>query len=183
MPEQNREPNTRLGVPIGVRGTVRLQVGPDRSDAGGNFGDFYRAEYARAVRFAWLLTGTSSVAEDIVQEAFISTGRNFQALDRPVQYLNVAIVNRTKTWHRDERRNRLKMERLAHRQEVALPPEDADLLDIVGKLPHRQKVAIVTRYWCGWSESEIAQALGCRPGTVKSLASRALSRLQREVGT
>jgi DNA-directed RNA polymerase specialized sigma24 family protein len=40
---------------------------------------------------------------------------------------------------------------------------------------------IVTRYWAGWSEAEIAEALGCRPGTVKSLASRALDRLRKEV--
>ena len=40
---------------------------------------------------------------------------------------------------------------------------------------------IVARYWGGWSEAEIARALGCRPGTVKSLASRALDRLRGEV--
>jgi DNA-directed RNA polymerase specialized sigma24 family protein len=40
---------------------------------------------------------------------------------------------------------------------------------------------IVTRYWLGWSEAEIAQALNCRPGTVKSLASRALSQLRQEI--
>jgi len=40
---------------------------------------------------------------------------------------------------------------------------------------------IVGRYWGGWSEAEIANSLGCRPGTVKSLASRALNRLRREV--
>ena len=35
------------------------------------------------------------------------------------------------------------------------------------------------RYWADWSEAEIAEALGCRPGTVKTLASRGLERLPR----
>jgi DNA-directed RNA polymerase specialized sigma24 family protein len=43
-------------------------------------------------------------------------------------------------------------------------------------------VVIVARYWLGWSEAEIARALDCRPGTVKSLASRALAQLRQEVG-
>jgi DNA-directed RNA polymerase specialized sigma24 family protein len=33
----------------------------------------------------------------------------------------------------------------------------------------------------GWSEREIAQMLGCRKATVKSLASRALERLRQEI--
>ena len=71
--------------------------------------------------------------------------------------------------------------RLATRGEVALPRADAELFDIVKKLPYRQRAVIVTHYWCGWSEAEIALALRCWPGTVKSLASRALARLQQEV--
>lgn len=60
-------------------------------------------------------------------------------------------------------------------------PPDAELFDVVGALPYRQRVVIVARYWLGWSELEIAQALDCRPGTVKSLASRALAQLRQEV--
>ena len=75
----------------------------------------------------------------------------------------------------------LKAVRLS-REYGALTPADADLFDLVGTLPYRQRVVIVARYWGGWSEAEIAQVLGCRPGTVKSLASRALTQLRQEVG-
>ena len=67
------------------------------------------------------------------------------------------------------------------REYDTLTPADADLFDLVGTLPYRQRVVIVARYWGGWSEAEIAQILGCRPGTVKSLASRALTQLRQEV--
>ena len=40
---------------------------------------------------------------------------------------------------------------------------------------------LVLRYWSGLSEAEIATALDCRPGTVKSRATRALAAL-RESG-
>jgi DNA-directed RNA polymerase specialized sigma24 family protein len=41
---------------------------------------------------------------------------------------------------------------------------------------------VVLRYYADLSEAEIAQALDCRPGTVKSLSSRALAALSKEVG-
>lgn len=66
-----------------------------------DFEAFYREQFDRAVRFAWLLTGSPSVAEDIAQDAFISVGRQFGHLDQPVWYLNRTIVNRAKTWQRD----------------------------------------------------------------------------------
>jgi DNA-directed RNA polymerase specialized sigma24 family protein len=40
---------------------------------------------------------------------------------------------------------------------------------------------IVLRYWLDLSERDIADHLDCRPGTVKSLLSRALDNLRKEV--
>ena len=57
-----------------------------------------------------------------------------------------------------------------------------ELLALVDELPYRQKTVLVLRYYCDSSEAEIAAALGCRPGTVKSLAARGLAQL-REVIT
>jgi RNA polymerase sigma factor (sigma-70 family) len=48
-------------------------------------------------------------------------------------------------------------------------------------LPYRQRAALVLRYHADLSEAEIAQALDCRAGTVKSLTSRALARLHKEI--
>jgi RNA polymerase sigma factor (sigma-70 family) len=55
------------------------------------------------------------------------------------------------------------------------------LFDVVGRLPARQRAVIVMRYFEDLSEAEIAEALGCRPGTVKSLAARALQTLRTEL--
>ncbi|MCB0969033.1 MAG: sigma-70 family RNA polymerase sigma factor, partial [Ilumatobacter sp.] len=49
------------------------------------------------------------------------------------------------------------------------------------RLPHDQRAVVVLRYWLGLSESEIADALDCRPGTVKSRHARALRTLLKEL--
>ncbi len=59
------------------------------------------------------------------------------------------------------------------------PPQEP-LVDALATLNERQRVAVVLRYYEDLSEAEIAVALGCRPGTVKSLLHRGLSQL-REV--
>jgi RNA polymerase sigma factor (sigma-70 family) len=55
-----------------------------------------------------------------------------------------------------------------------------DLLERIDRLPYRQRAVLVLRYFEDLSEAEIADVLGCRPGTVKSTASRALTRLREE---
>jgi RNA polymerase sigma factor (sigma-70 family) len=144
------------------------------------FADFYRREYDRAVRFAWLLTGSLSAAEDAVQDAMTGVYRAFERVQSPAAYLRRAVVNAARSRQRDERRDRERALSVG-REPALVPGEDAELLELISGLPYRQRVVIVGRYWGGWSEREIAGVLGCRPGTVKSLASRALNRLRKEV--
>ena len=160
-------------------GVKSAQLPNPRELSGGTFAAFYGREYDRAVRLAWLLTGSLTAAEDVVQDAMTGVYRAFDRLDSPQAYLRRAVVNRAKSRGRADRR---------HREEVALVEEqprldsaDSELLTLISRLPYRQRVVIITRYWGDWSEREIAAALGCRPGTVKSLASRALDRLRTEV--
>jgi RNA polymerase sigma-70 factor (sigma-E family) len=174
------EPIGLLGSHRYVNEASRRAVPAPSAPGGDSFGAFYRREYDQAVRLAWLLTGSQPVAEDVVQDAMAAVYRAFGRVESPNAYLRRAVVNTARSWHRDERRLRERVTLLA-RERSALEPGDAELLDAIGRLPYRQRVVIVARYWGGWSEAEIAQSLGCRPGTVKSLASRALNGLRREV--
>ena len=56
-----------------------------------------------------------------------------------------------------------------------------ELADAIARLPFRQRAVIVLRYYADLTETDIAHALECRPGTVKSLASRALAALSKEI--
>ncbi len=59
---------------------------------------------------------------------------------------------------------------------------DADeLFDALATLPHRQRAAVVLQFYEGLPQSEIAQVLRCREGTVASLVHRGLAQLRRVI--
>jgi RNA polymerase sigma-70 factor (sigma-E family) len=143
------------------------------------FEDFYSQEWLATVRLAALLTQSVAAAEDVAQDAFGRVMARWDELDNPAAYLRVAVVNECRKWHRHRRVERAKLPLLAP-VDVALDI-DAGLADAVAALPYRQRAVLVLRYYADLSEAEIAGALQCRPGTVKSLASRALARLHKEI--
>ena len=60
----------------------------------------------RLVRVAYLLTGSSAVAEDLVQDAFVGLHRHWDGVRQPSAYLRVAVVNACRAHHRRNRRER-----------------------------------------------------------------------------
>jgi len=129
------------------------------------------------VRLAFLLTGSPDVAQDVVQDAFVSVHRAWSRVRDPRAYLRRAVVNACTSHHRRmfrERRTR------ASAGSTIVDLGADELFDVLETLPARQHAAIVLRYWHDLDESDIASALGCRPGTVGSLLHRAIARL-REV--
>jgi DNA-directed RNA polymerase specialized sigma24 family protein len=132
------------------------------------------------VRLAFVLTSSAELAEDVTQEAFARLHLRFDALDNPAAYLRVTTVNLTRELHRRNQRERRHLEGVP-RPLAATPLAAGELLDVLGDLPERYRTVLVLRYWADWSEADIAAALRCRPGTVKSLASRALAKLKKEL--
>ena len=49
------------------------------------------------------------------------------------------------------------------------------------RLPERQRAALVIRFYEDLRHDQIAEALGCRPGTAASLVSRGLARLRDDL--
>jgi RNA polymerase sigma factor (sigma-70 family) len=56
-----------------------------------------------------------------------------------------------------------------------------EMSDALAALPARRRAAVVLRYYAGLRDSEIAEALSVRPGTVKSMLHRALAQLREVV--
>lgn len=146
-----------------------------------SFVDVYHDRYRTMVQVASLTTGSNELAEELVQEAFADLYRRFDSLDNPDAYLHRAVMNRCTSWVR----RRVTERRYRERRTVAAPPwSDPDTVSVmqaVGRLPVRQRAAVVLRYFADWSEAEIARSLDCRPGTVKSLLSRARTQLGKEL--
>lgn len=138
----------------------------------------YRSQYQALVRLAFLLTGSNALAEEIVQDAFIKVRGRLSQVERPAAYLRMAVVNGSRNHHR-----RVAVERRLGRAAsgpAAVDDSVEELGDALTRLPERQRAVLVLRYYLAMSEADIAAALSCRPGTVKSLAHRGLAAL-REV--
>jgi DNA-directed RNA polymerase specialized sigma24 family protein len=147
------------------------------------FADLFATEADRLVRLAYLLTDSNPVAEEIVQESFIGLYRQWDTVREPLGYVRTSVVNRARNHRRNQARADKGMVRLVDRgqHDLNIPDPGGALLNALSALPERQRVAVVLRYWGDWSESEIARSLDCRPGTVKSLVSRALDELRKVV--
>ncbi len=139
----------------------------------------YRAEYPGMVRLAFTLTGDGGAAEDVVQDAFALLQPRFGRVDNPGGYLRTTVVNLCRNRERRSQRARRADHHVPHPELSTLGANE--MADALARLPYRQRAVLVLRYWADWSEVEIASALRCRPGTVKALASRALTRLRREI--
>src|SRR4051794_32250759 len=137
----------------------------------------YRDEHVAMVRLAHLLTGSNAVAEDLVQDAFVSLHGVVETVDNPGAYLRTAVVNRCRS---HLRRSRLEDRHPSVDRRVALPPEVDETWAALDRIPERRRVALVLRFYEDLSVAEIAEVMDCRAGTVTSLIHRGLASM-REV--
>jgi RNA polymerase sigma-70 factor (sigma-E family) len=133
---------------------------------------------------AVLLTGSRTAGEDLLQAALERLMRHWNGVHGDKEgYLRRTLYHlAVDQWRSRKRRPEVLAE--------AEPPSQSDgtdalhlrqaLIEALAMLPLRQRAVLVLRYWEQFSEAEAAETLGCSVGTVKSSASRGLSRL-REV--
>ena len=139
--------------------------------------DLYRRDFVSFVRVAYLIVGDRMVAEEIVQDTFINCARRWEAVERPAAYVRVAVANAARSRLRARRTER----RLLPDAPPAVEVEVDELWDALQQLDDRKRTAIVLRYYCGLPDVEIAQVLGCRRSTVRSLVRRGVLELRKEI--
>lgn len=154
---------------------------------GGVLAELYAHHAGGALRLAYLLTGDASLAEDLVQDAFVRLAGRLLHLRDPGgfhAYLRQTIVNLARSHFRRQTIER----RFIERQPEPLPVSDPDLSDrestrrALMELPIRQRTALVLRYLEDLSETQTADLMQCRPAAVKSLVSRGMTTLRTELG-
>jgi RNA polymerase sigma factor (sigma-70 family) len=138
--------------------------------------DLFREQYGAAVRLAYLLTGSRAVAEDVVQDSFLRLHGHWNRVKQPTAYLRATVVNACRAYHRRERRERTHFPELVV---DSVSPETPIVLDALAALPYRQRAALALRFYEDRPDREIAQALRCRPATVRSLIHRGLTALRQ----
>lgn len=146
------------------------------------FDDFVRTRSKALLRVAFLLTGNRHTAEDLVQEVLEQMCVRWARIHgAPEAYARRALVNRsTNRWRRLIRRPEAPLGDLdPGRPDHSDGVVDRDAVVIaLRELPPRQRAAVVLRYLDDLSITEVAAALGCSEGTVKSNAARGLERLR-----
>ena len=153
--------------------------------------DLYRAESARVVNLAYLLTGQRQLAEDLAQDAFVRVAGRLREVspDAFGAYLRQTVVNLVRSHYRHTRVQRRYADRIAadaeRRRAAGEAASDASEADACGDvwsalqaLPARQREAIVCRFYLDMSEEQTAETLGVPLGTVKSATSRRLHALR-----
>lgn len=97
-------------------------------------------------------------------------------MEHPEAYVRRAIVNEHLSW----RRRRAASEVIGDVPDVTIPAYEPDAVwGLLGRLPRRQQVVMVLRYYEDLSDADIAAVLDCAQGTVRSLASRAFEALRQ----
>jgi RNA polymerase sigma-70 factor (sigma-E family) len=145
----------------------------------GTLDRLYREHATHLLRLAVVLTGDRTLAEDLVQEAFVRFHRSGGSrAGSELAYLRRTVINLSHGHHR----------RLAIVRRHSEPPPDSEpaaevtvarreagsrVVAAIRALPARQRDCIVLRFYADLKDTEIADALGISPGSVKTHLHRA----------
>ena len=150
------------------------------------FDEYLLASLPGLLRYAVMLTGDAHLAEDVVQDTMVRVHthwRRVQAADSPDRYVRRMVTNTYLSWRRGG----------WFRRAVTMPvvpelrvPDGTDEVTVrhemwerLAGLPGRQRAALVLRYYEDLPDADIADALDCAAGTVRSLISRGLESLRQ----
>ncbi|QSR26227.1 SigE family RNA polymerase sigma factor [Nocardioides aromaticivorans] len=155
----------------------------DRDELQASFEAYVAARRGALLRTAYLLTGDSHAAEDLVQNALLNVVAKWHRIvDDPDPYVRTVLTR--------ESVNRWRRRRWREVHTDVLPDgavRDDDRHDdrlvlraALARLAPRQRAVIVLRYYEDLTEAQTAAALGISVGTVKSQARDALARLRTQ---
>lgn len=161
------------------------------AEADEEFSAYVAARRKALMRTAYLLAGDHHAAEDLVQSALArvyASWRRIRHKDAIDAYVRRTLLNEhLGIWRRAWRRLEHSTDELPER--AAPPPVvegtdlDVELWNAIQGLAPRQRAVIVLRYYEDLSEAEIANALDCSEGTVKSTSARSIAKLREQLGT
>ncbi|MGH3715283.1 MAG: SigE family RNA polymerase sigma factor [Micromonosporaceae bacterium] len=158
-----------------------------RTDAEREYVAYVSGRLPALQRAAYLLCGDVHRAADLVQttltKLYVKWVRASRA-DNLDGYVHRILV---RSFLDERRRGWARVALLGSVPERAAPVapdagEHADVTAALARLPERQRAALVLRFYVDLPVSQVAEILGCRDGTVKSLTSRGLAALRELLG-
>jgi RNA polymerase sigma-70 factor, ECF subfamily len=150
-----------------------------------DFAEFYEYEYPGLRRALSVALGDVGAAEEAAQEAFVKAWlrwRRVGRMEHPVGWVYVVAVRQALRVRAAGRRHASPDPVRGETADVATEVSDRLAAnDALAALAPRQRLAIVLRYHADLSLAEIADAMACPIGTVKSTLHTALERLRVQV--
>ena len=155
-----------------------------------DFERLYRNTYHRILGTLITLVRDRATAEDCTQETFERAYRNWGSWrpDAPVEAwlhriaINVAISDRRHQKLREAGEMVRRLGRPAPPPDPSTLSERSELVRAMKKLPTKQAAALVLRHYHGYSNREIAAALGVPEQTIASRLAAARKQLQAVLG-
>jgi RNA polymerase sigma-70 factor (sigma-E family) len=135
-------------------------------------------------RSAWLLTGDSQKAEDLVQTTLVKCWPRWSRIadgGAVEAYVRRAMLTTYTDWWRRRWTGEVPTGTLPEAGsvgETSLSDDRRDLVRALATLPRGQRAVLVLRYFEDLTEAQTAEALGISVGTVKSQSARALATLR-----
>jgi len=152
-----------------------------------SFPAFYEAEYRGMVRLAVAVVGRRDVAEELVQDAFVTLHGRWDQVSKyasPEGWLRRVVINRSMSALRRravEVRLLGRLSRLRERHSE-LPAVEGEIWQSVAALPKRQAQVIALMFVDDLTVTEIATVLECEENTVRTHLRRARQSLAARLG-
>lgn len=160
----------------------RRPEGP--TEAYGDFDSFYLHNRDQIARALSLSLRNADLGAEAADEAFVRACQRWSEVStytNPQGWIYRVAMNWARSWLRRTRRERDKRPLLMNYEPIEDELVDIDLERALAGLSPSHRTVVVARFFMDWSVDETADALGIRPGTVKSRLSRALGQLANEL--
>ena len=133
------------------------------------------------LRTAWLLTGSTDAARELVQASLVKTYAAWHRVrpDEALAYTRRVLVNHnTDMWRRRRGEHLVSdLPERSHHDSHGADHRD-EVVRLLATLPAQQRRVVVLRYYSDLSEQATSEALGISVGAVKSAAYRGLASLR-----
>ncbi|MDP9067966.1 MAG: SigE family RNA polymerase sigma factor [Actinomycetota bacterium] len=146
--------------------------------------ELYRTHSPGALRLAYVLVGDDNTAQDVVHEAFLRLFGRYRELRDPDHfdaYLRRTIINLSKNHYRKVSNERSALERTDRQPLHTQQHDPSDLVQLLKRLPERQRAAMALRYLEDLSEQQTADVMDTTVAAVKSLTQRGTAAIREHL--
>lgn len=152
------------------------------------FEGFAQDQHGRLVASLTLYCGDRWVAEELAQDALVRARERWSEvaqMQAPGAWLHRVAMNLANSRFRRRGAERRAYRRHGVDDATVTDPDAAEAVAVrraIAALPDSQRAALVLRYFLDLSVAETAEAMGMRPGSVKSATHRALTAMREALG-